>query len=158
MSDIQEARAAALMGFAATGANHLNCAQAVVRCASRLLEMDDDPVVLARYFGGGITRLGEVCGALSGAALSLGLRDRHCSLAWADGQSPDTAALQESFRLFEDRFGATTCRALVGYAIDTPQGYERFRADGKYQACTEYVAWVCDQLPRLLFRQGSGSC
>lgn len=155
MADIHEARSAALWGFAASGADHLNCAQAVVRCAAVLLEMDDDPVVLARYFGGGITRLGEVCGALSGAALSLGLRDKHCAFAWADGQSPDTEAIQAIFRHFETKFGATTCRALVGYAIDTPQGYERFRADGKYQTCTEYVAWVCDQLPELLFKRRS---
>ena len=94
--------------------------------------------------------MGEVCGALSGAALSLGLRDAHRGLTWPDGQSPDTAALQQVFRRFEAQFHATTCQALVGFSIDTEQGYERFRAEDKYQACTEYVAWVCDQLPDLL--------
>ena len=150
MSSLQEAKAAALAGFTTTGADHLNCAQAIVRCASRLLDFEDDPVALARYFGGGITRMGEVCGALSGAALSLGLRDRHRGFTWPDGQSPDTGALQQLFRRFEAEFQATTCQTLVGYSIDTTQGYERFRAEDRYQACTEYVAWVCDQLPDLL--------
>ncbi len=150
MSCFQEARAAALAGFATNGSDHLNCSQAIVRCASRLIGMEDDSVVLARYFGGGITRMGEVCGALSGAALSLGLRDWHHGFTWPDGQSPDTGALQQLFLRFEAEFQATTCRRLVGYPIDTPQGYERFREEGKYEVCTEYVAWVCDQLPDLL--------
>ena len=153
--DLHDARAAALAGFAATGPDHLNCAQAIVRCASRLLGVGDDSVVLARYFGGGITRMGEVCGALSGAALCLGLRDRHRGFTWPDGQSPDTEKLQQLFRRFEAEFQGKTCRGLVGYLMNTAQGYERFRAEGKYELCTHYVSWVCDQLPELLMTRDS---
>ena len=142
----QTAKAAALTGFAEMGSQHLNCAQAVVRFASMVLGADQDSVVLARYFGGGMTRMGQVCGALSGAALSLGLRDRCRGLSWPDGASPDAEKVQRLFRRFEAEFGAMTCSGLVGYATDTPEGYERFRADGKYVSCEGYVSWACDHL------------
>ncbi len=155
-SKVRAAREVALAGFADTGSGHLNCAQAVVRFASLLLDAGEDSVVLARYFGGGMTRMGEVCGALSGAALSVGLRDRCRGLTWPDGLSPDTEKLQELFRRFEAEFGATTCRQLVGYVTDTAQGYDRFKDEDKYASCASYVAWVCDQLQDLLITSGDG--
>ena len=76
-----KAKVAALSGFRETGADHLNCAQAVVRFAAILLDARQDSVVLARYFGGGMTGMGQVCGALSGAALSVGMRDLNLGLS-----------------------------------------------------------------------------
>lgn len=146
----RQAKEAALAGFRDMGAEHLNCAQAVVRFATDLLGAEQDSVVLARYFGGGMTRMGEVCGALSGAALSLGLRDRCRGLSWPDGTSPDTRGLQELFARFEAEFGALTCRELIGYVTQTPEGYERFKADDKYVSCESYVSWACDQLRDIL--------
>ena len=146
----QQAKETALAGFRDMGPDHLNCAQAVVRFASMVLGADPDSVVLARYFGGGMTRTGQVCGALSGAALSLGLRDRCRGLSWPDGASPDTGKMQQLFQRFEAVFGAMTCRGLIGYATDTPEGYARFRAEGKYESCEGYVAWTCDHLHDIL--------
>lgn len=146
----QQAKEAALAGFRDMGPGHLNCAQAVVRCASIVLGVDEDAVVLARYFGGGMTRMGEVCGALSGAALSLGLRDRCRGLSWPDGTSPDSAKLQQLFRGFEAEFGALTCGALIGYGTGTHEGYKRFRADDKYASCEGYVSWACDHVLDIL--------
>ncbi len=80
--------AAALAGFADMGPGRLNCAQVVVRFAAILLGAGEDSVVLARHMGGGMTGMGEVCGALSGTALSLGLRDQLRGLSWADRSSP----------------------------------------------------------------------
>ena len=146
----QQAKEAALAGFRDMGAGHLNCAQAVVRFAAEVLGADLDSVVLARYFGGGMTRMGQVCGALSGAALSVGLRDRSRGLSWPDGASPDTEKLQRLFGQFEAEFGALTCRELLGYVTNTAEGYDRFRADGKYAACEGYVSWACDHLCGIL--------
>src|SRR5450756_2696762 len=125
-------------------------AQAGVRFASIVLGADQDSVVLARSFGGGITRMGQVCGALSGSAMSLGLRDLCRGLSWPDGASPDTEKLQQLFRQFEAEFGALTCRELVGYVTDTPEGYDTFRAGGKYVSCEGYVSGAYDHLYDIL--------
>lgn len=129
----QQAKEAALAGFRDMGPGHVNCAQAVVRFASMVLGADQDSVVLARYFGGGITRMGQVCGALSGSAISLGLRDRCLGLSWPDGASPDTEKLQPLFRQFEAEFGALTCRELVGYVTDTSGGLRHVQ--GRREVC-----------------------
>jgi C_GCAxxG_C_C family probable redox protein len=150
----QHAKEAALAGFRDMGPGHLNCAQAVVRFAAMVLGADHDSVVLARYFGGGITRMGQVCGALSGSAISLGLRDRCLGLSWPDGASPNAEKLQQLLRQFEAEFGALTCRELLGYVTDTPEGYDRFRADGKYVSCEGYVSWACDHLYDILKTTG----
>lgn len=144
------AKAAALAGFTDPGPGHLNCAQSVVLFAAVLLGADRDSVVLARYMGGGIAGMGQVCGALSGAALSMGLRDRHRGLDWADRSSPSAEKLQELLRRFAAEFGATTCRELVGYCTDAAQDYERFKADGKYTSCQAYVSWTCEHLRDIL--------
>jgi C_GCAxxG_C_C family probable redox protein len=148
---VPAARAAALAGFADTGPGHLNCAQAVVRFAALLLGAREDSVVLARYMGGGMAGMGEVCGALSGAVLSLGLRDQHRGFSPADEvPAPAREQLQQLFRRFEAEFGATACRELVGYRLDSAQAFERFRAEGKRRTCEAYVAWTCDQLADIL--------
>ena len=146
----QPAKEAALAGFRDRGTGHLNCAQAVVRFASLVLGLSPDPVVVARYLGGGMVRMGQVCGALSGAAISLGLRDLHTGLSWPDGTSPDTEKLQRLFRDFEAEFEAVTCRELVGYDISTSGGYQRFKDDNKYELCERYVSWTCDRLGDIL--------
>jgi len=148
---VPTARAAALAGFADTGPGHLNCAQAVIRFAALLLGAREDSVVLARYMGGGMAGMGEVCGALSGAVLSLGLRDQHRGFSPAnDVPSATKEQLQRLFRRFEAEFGATACRALVGYRLDSAQAFERFRAEGKHRTCEAYVSWTCDQLANIL--------
>jgi hypothetical protein len=146
----QPAKEAALAGFRDRGTGHLNCAQAVVRFASLVLGLSPDPVVVARYLGGGMVRMGRVCGALSGAAISLGLRDLHSGLSWPDGTSPDTEKLQRLFRDFEAAFEAVACRELVGYDISTSGGYQRFKDDNKYELCERYVSWTCDRLGDIL--------
>jgi hypothetical protein len=95
--------------------------------------------------------MGEVCGALSGAALSAGLRDQHRGFSSAD-DAPSLARerLQQLFRRFEAEFGATTCRELVGYRLDSARAFERFRAEGKHRTCEAYVSWTCDQLADIL--------
>jgi C_GCAxxG_C_C family probable redox protein len=146
----QRAKDVALAAFRDRGPGHLNCAQAVVLATARVLGAADDSVVLARYFGGGMSRMGQVCGALSGAALSVGLRDQCLGLFWPDGASPDSEKLQRLFREFEAEFGAQTCRELIGYGTDTAEGRDRFKADGKYASCEGYVSWACDHVCDIL--------
>jgi len=88
--------------------------------------------------------------SLVGIRRTLGLRDRCLGLSWPDGASPDTETLQQLFRQLEAEFGALTCRELVGCVTDTPEGYDRFRARGKYVSCEGYVSWACDHLCDIL--------
>jgi C_GCAxxG_C_C family probable redox protein len=148
--ELGPAKEAAMAGFLDMGPDHLNCAQAVVRFSVLVLGRDPELVVLARYFGGGVVRMGHLCGALSGAALSLGIRDSHLAGYGSDGMAQNTDKLQQLVSDFEKEFGAVSCSLLTGHDIRTREGYRRFKEDKASDRCPLYVGWVCDHLYEML--------
>lgn len=146
----EEAKADALARFNDTGPDHLNCAQAVVRFAVLTLGLDEDLVTVARYFGGGVAGTGEACGALTGAAMALGLRDMNLTAESADLRPRTTQGLIELLRGFAQEFGCARCRDLTGCDLSTPEGREEFMMSEARIRCADYVSWVCDRLAPLL--------
>ena len=91
-----------------------NCAQAVFCAFTDETGMDFDAAArLASSFGGGLGRLREVCGAVSGAAMVLG-----CTKGYADPKDAEAKkAHYARVRDFADRFkaeeGTIICRELL---------------------------------------------
>jgi C_GCAxxG_C_C family probable redox protein len=153
-----EAKTAALAEFNDPGPAHINCCQAVVRFAALVLGCDPDLVTVGRYFGGGIAGMGEACGAITGSAMALGMRDL-CLGEQVEEFRPRT---MESLRQAISDFGATfTCRRcadLTGFDISTPEGHDAFMASEKRALCVEYVGYMCDRLaPLLTDPEGAGA-
>jgi C_GCAxxG_C_C family probable redox protein len=145
----EQAKAQALAGYLDPGPKHLNCAQAVLRCG--LLAMDQDPELTgaAGYLGGGMARMGQVCGALSGTAVALGLRDQlGVQAATEDVKAFDW--LQDLTRRFEAEFGTATCEGLLGCDISTAQGFRAAKKSQATKRCPEFVGWVCDRMAEIL--------
>ncbi len=145
-----QAQAEALARFQDQGPGHINCGQAVLCFA--LLRMGEDPalIVEARYLGGGIAGMGEVCGVLNGAALALGMRD--LVLTQRGVAEPPSAAepLKAILRDFSAQFGACRCRDLTGYDLSTPEGMTAFKTSEIRSHCADYVRWACERLDPLL--------
>jgi len=139
-----------MAGYLDPGPKHLNCAQAVMRCG--LLVMDQDPELtsIGGYLGGGIVRMGQACGALSGAAVSLGLRDQLTAPEGPKSSAATFDSLQELMRKFESEFGAVTCKELLGCDISSPEGFREAKRRQATSRCPEYVAWTCDRLTDIL--------
>jgi C_GCAxxG_C_C family probable redox protein len=152
----REAKEAALAGYMDPGPGHLNCAQAVLFFA--LLAMDQDPesVALAGYMGGGMARMGEICGALSGAALALGVRKLTGGEPGAKDPEETFAFLQELFRDFEEEFGALGCRSLLGCDISTPRGFREAKKTNALGRCPQFVTWTMDRLAGFICAQPAG--
>jgi C_GCAxxG_C_C family probable redox protein len=151
----EEAKAKALAGYLDPGPGHLNCAQAILLFG--LLAMDRDPgsIDIAGYLGGGMARMGETCGALSGAAVTLGLR-KQAGLESAPGGHDDTFEfLQGLFRDFEQTFGAVRCRGLVCHDISTAQGFREAKRSQALSRCPEFVTWTMDRLAPVLCTPGA---
>jgi len=147
---LTEARDAALVEFKATGPAHLNCCQSVLRCSLSVMDGDPDLVLLGRYFGAGIARMGQVCGTLSGAALSLGLRDYLIPGHDADASGCTVERMQELVRAFKAEFGGLTCLELTGFDVSTPEGHAAAKAADATKNCHLFVSWVCDHVAPLL--------
>lgn len=146
----EAAKAEALAGFQERGAGHLNCAQSVLYFSLRSLGHDPGSIVAARYLGGGMVRLGHLCGVLSGAALALGFRDLNAEGGDEVDAAAVTAQIQGIVRDFEEEFGATDCRTLTGHDLTTRDGYRAFAASDARLRCTRYVEWACDRVGEII--------
>lgn len=105
-----------------------NCAQAVLYANCERLRFDKDAALrLATGFGAGAARQGELCGAVSGAVIALGLR---YGRGEGEGRSrtDDTyERTQTLLRRFSEAHGSVRCRELIGCDLRTPEGQAYFR-------------------------------
>ena len=118
-----------------------NCAQSVLFsfCDDLGLELDS-ALKLACGFGGGMGRQGEVCGAVSGGIMALGLK-------FGRGKNDQRAAtelayakIREFMRRFSERHGSCHCRELLnGCDLTMPEG----QADFKNNECFNLICRPC---------------
>lgn len=99
-----------------------NCAQAVALAFADLTGTDVETVKLASApFGGGMGRLGEVCGAVSGMLMTLSFVRRRDTL-----DAREKAALYNEERVIAERFrtraGSILCRDLLMMRAGKKQG------------------------------------
>jgi len=102
-------------------------------------------------FMGGISGENKAtCGALSGAAVSLGLRHR-CSL---NNKKEAKAARNKArscaakiVREFTEKFGHVTCRELLGIDFSVPGAYQKFLRSGMAEnKCYQFVYFIVQKL------------
>lgn len=79
---------------------------------------------IAFGFAGGIGNSGDVCGAVAGAVMAIGLkRERGETME----ESFSTLAVAKEFRRrFENEMGTISCRQLTDADLSTPEGIELF--------------------------------
>ena len=120
-----------------------NCAQAVVLAYEDIIGSDPRTLAtLAASFGGGLSRLREVCGAVSGMAFITG------ALVPVDDPlnivaKRENYALMQSFaEKFRAENGSIVCRELLGLSQhkDEPTPSERTSEYYRKRPCVEYVA------------------
>ena len=99
-----------------------NCSQAVFTAFAPQLGLDKDTALkLASPFGGGVARRGEVCGAVTGALMALGLARGADKPA---GKEEIYRLSQEFMRRFEEKHHTIKCRELIDCDLSTPAGYQ----------------------------------
>jgi C_GCAxxG_C_C family probable redox protein len=98
--------------------------------------------------GGGVGASGEVCGAITGAAVALGLhkgRDDISDEVGAERKKKLYVTMRQLSRAFSAKFGAITCRQLIELDLSDPDQLEIFKQGGKRtDLCTQFVAFVAD--------------
>lgn len=121
----ERARALFLEGY--------NCAQAVACafCDATGLSMEE-AARLASSFGGGLGRLREVCGTVSGAALVLGIVRGYSDPKDFDAKKRHYALVQEFARRFRERNGSIVCRELLSGLGATTGGEPERRTAAYY--------------------------
>ena len=91
-----------------------NCAQSVVLAFGDVTGLDDrTAAMLSSSFGGGMGRLREVCGAVSGALTVLGLAQGYADPDDPDAKKAHYHRVQEFAERFREKNGSIICRELL---------------------------------------------
>ena len=92
-----------------------NCAQAVTLAFAKEMGLEKDTAAkMASSFGGGLGRLREVCGGVSGAIMALGMICAPLDPTDQDAKAEHYRRVQEVARRFREKNDTLICRELLG--------------------------------------------
>jgi C_GCAxxG_C_C family probable redox protein len=149
--DLNEKKAAILF------AEGFNCAQSVITSHAGQFGLESEIALkLSAAFGAGMGRKGEVCGAVTGALMAIGLASGPTS-------ADDKEAKEHTYlltRRFLDEFarqnGSILCRELLSCQIDEPEGLEKARQQGLFTTiCPRLVDTASEILDGMLEDESS---
>jgi C_GCAxxG_C_C family probable redox protein len=129
-----------------------NCSQAIFSTYAPRFGLDEEMALkIATSFGGGMGRMANSCGAVTGAFMVLGL-------AYGRSSIEDTVAKDKTYDLvvkfaeqFKKQHGTMLCRDLLGYDISTPDGMKKAQdANVVPERCPGFVRDAAGILEKLL--------
>ena len=129
-----------------------NCAQSVLVAFAPQLDLDESQALkLASPFGGVVARRGQICGAVTGALMALGLAEGTDTPA---GKEDAYRLGQEFLQRFESRHATILCRELIDFDISTPEGHQQAREKGVFTAlCPLFVRDAAEIVQRMLAKE-----
>lgn len=118
-----------------------SCSQSVFSAFAPELGLEiEDALKIASAFGGGMVRQGEVCGAVTGALMTLGLK---YGSEIADDEEKVRQASQKLMQRFKEENGSLLCRDLLGHHLNTPEELEKARNSGVFNTtCPQLVRYA----------------
>lgn len=146
----EKAKALFLQGY--------NCTQSVVLAFGDLTGLDEKTAaMLSSSFGGGMGRLREVCGALSGAFLVAGCLYGYSQPRDLDGKKEHYARVRDIAARFKAKNGSYICRELLS-GLNVGMADASFKRTDEYykkRPCGELVADAADIINELIKETGS---
>lgn len=119
-----------------------NCAQSIMVAFHDILGMDQTQAVrLSSSFGGGMGRMREVCGAVSGIFMAAGMIYGYDSPEDYEGKKELYGRIQELAAQFKEETGSIICRELLGLeGMDrSPVPSKRTEEYYKHRTCEDKV-------------------
>lgn len=147
-----------------------NCSQSVFAAYADLYGIDRETALkLSSSFGGGMGRMREVCGAVSGMFMVAGMETGATQGSDAEGKKANYDMVQKLAAEFRSQNGSIICKELLGLvpikgankesedasvqaaAFTDTKPEARTEAYYKKRPCVEYVKQVCEILERTFF-------
>lgn len=120
--------------------NNFNCSQAVFTTFAAEMGLDEEVALrIATQFGGG-ARKGEMCGAVSGALMALGLKYGHCHAEDAEEKGKAYQIAEDFMNRFTVEKGTVVCRELLGYDVSKTEDMQKIKELNLFKTvCPEMV-------------------
>lgn len=130
----------------------ITCSSAVFSAFADELGLDDRTAKkIACGFGAGISKTGNICGAVSGAIMVIGLKYGKADIG-DDAATEKTRALTRQFiQEFTKMNGSVNCTELLGYNLNIQNEYDAAAKESLFKTrCPVYVRDAADILERVL--------
>ena len=115
MNDVERAVSVFKEGF--------SCSQAVLSTYGTHFGLDREIALrVSGAFGGGMGRMGETCGAVTGAFMVIGLKYGKTIVGDEESKEKAYRLVNEFVEKFKSRNGSIVCRELLGCDLSTPEG------------------------------------
>jgi C_GCAxxG_C_C family probable redox protein len=132
--------------------SRFTCSSAVFSAFSDELGLDPDTAKkIACGFGAGISKSGNICGAVSGAIMVIGLKYGK-TVQGDDAATEKTRALVQKFlQEFTKRHGSVNCTELLGYNLGKPEEFAQARDNKQFVTkCPDLVGDAAAILEQIL--------
>jgi C_GCAxxG_C_C family probable redox protein len=129
-----------------------NCSQSVLlsHCEKMGLERET-ALKLACGFGGGMAHTGEVCGAVTGALMLIGLQYGKCKAEDNAAKDKTYELINEFSRQFKLKNGSVNCTDLVNYDLSKSDELAKARDSGVFKSvCPRLVKESVELVERIL--------
>lgn len=137
-----------------------NCSQSIVLAYADMLDIDKATLLrLSSSFGGGMGRLREVCGSVSGMFIVAGLLYGYDGPETGQIKADHYARIQELAHRFEEKHGSIVCRELLGLSVrhDVPVPEARTTEYYKKRPCPEIIGDAAEILEKYINENPIGS-
>lgn len=134
----------------------LNCAESCLKAISDAMGVACDCIPsIATGMGGGVGHTGHICGAVTGAAMAVGLAappmalpDHAAEKDWAN------AVVAELVGAFDRELGHTRCSDLIPVNFADADWRDDYAANNCKQQCCRFVNFAANWTARRLTQEG----
>lgn len=106
---------------------------------------------VAGAFGGGMARMGETCGVVTGSMMALGLKHGKTMATDDDAKETTYRLVLEFVEKFKARHGSIICKKLLDYDMSTPEGLQEFKNRNLIEThCAHFVRDAAEILENIL--------
>lgn len=137
--------------------NGYNCSQAVLLAFCEDFELEKETALkISEPFGGGMGRMREVCGTVTGMFMVLGLAMGNSDAKDGSTKKNVYKSVQELAAKFKEDNGSIICRELLGFQKNNKESYvpsERTNEYYKKRPCPELCKYAADILEEYLKKE-----
>ena len=128
------------------------CSSAVFSAFSEEIGLDSRTAKkIACGFGAGISKTDNICGAVSGAIMVIGLKYGKTMIGDDNATDKTRALVRKFIQEFTQRHGSVCCTELLGYNLINPKEYEMARKSNLFVTkCPELVGDAAEILEQIL--------
>jgi C_GCAxxG_C_C family probable redox protein len=130
----------------------ITCSASVFSVFAGDLELDERTArKIACGFGGGLSKTGNICGAVSGAIMVIGLKYGKADAGDDDATAKTRALTRQFMQEFTTLNGSVNCTDLLGYNLSIPEEYQAAAGANLFKTrCPAYVRDAVEILEKIL--------